>query len=141
MRRAPTMSAAIGRRFFLLVYPRIGSRRSLVHWMKHHVSGRPHDVGIRPFCSHFLCGNASPCRPVPPLSHKSRAFVGALRMSVLKYGFHRALTALEHALFCSVFVGATLRGRPLMRKISFQCRSRHHVSLDKLKENRYNKSR
>ena len=39
------------------------------------------------------------------------------------------------------FVGATLRGRPLMGKISFQCRPRRHVSLDKLKENRYNKSR
>ncbi len=38
------------------------------------------------------------------------------------------------------FVGATLRGRPLMGKISFQCRPRRHVSLDKLKENRYNKT-
>ena len=64
-----------------------------------------------------------------------------LRMSVSKYGFHRALTASEHALFCPVFVGATLRGRPSMGNISFQCRPRRHVSLDKLKENRYNKSR
>ena len=39
-------------------------------------------------------------------------------MSVLKYGFRRALTALEHALFCPVFVGATLRGRPLMGNFS-----------------------
>ncbi len=37
-----------------------------------------HGVGTRPYCSHFLCGNASPCRPVPPFSHKSFAFVGAL---------------------------------------------------------------
>ena len=75
---SPTKSAAIGIMFFRSVYPRIGSSVTLAHWMKHHVSGRPHDVGIRPFCSHFLCGNASPCRPVPPLSHKSKAFAGAL---------------------------------------------------------------
>ena len=37
-----------------------------------------HGVGTRPYCSHFLCGNASPCRPVPPFSHKSKASVGAL---------------------------------------------------------------
>ena len=40
---------------------------------------RHDDVGTRPYCSHFLRGNASPCRPVPPLSHKSKAFAGTLR--------------------------------------------------------------
>ena len=44
LHRAPTMSAAIGIMFFHSVHLRIGSRRSLVYWMKHHVSGRPHRV-------------------------------------------------------------------------------------------------
>ena len=35
-------------------------------------------VGTWPYCSHFLCGNASPCRPVPPFSHRSFASVGTL---------------------------------------------------------------
>ena len=32
-------------------------------------------VGTRPICSHFLCGNASPCRPVPPLSRRTHCVV------------------------------------------------------------------
>ena len=61
---------------------------------------RHDDVGTRPYCSHFLRGNASPCRPVPPLSHKSKAFVGALRMSVSKCRFPRVPTKRQRSAFC-----------------------------------------
>ena len=99
---------------------------------------RHDDVGTRPYCSHFLRGNASPCRPVPPLSHKSKAFAGTLRSPyggrtghpqitniclASRASLGRAPVASEHALFCSVFVGATLRGRPF-RNVNFTGRSR-----------------
>ena len=42
------------------------------------------------FIAHFGRCQKFAFRSVLPLSHKSRAFVGALRMSVSKYGFHRA---------------------------------------------------
>ena len=46
-----------------------------------------------------------------------------MKRHVSKCGFPRAPTASEHALFCSVFVGATLRGRPF-RNVNFTGRSR-----------------
>ena len=50
IRRAPTTSAAIGKMFFLSAYPRTGSSITLAHWMKCHVSGRPHRVAPTDAC-------------------------------------------------------------------------------------------
>ena len=73
-------------------------------------------VGTRPYCSHFLCGNASPCRPVPPLSHKSKAFVGALRMSVSKCRFPRTPTKRQRSAFCGKEEASAPKAKVFRRK-------------------------
>ena len=62
-----------------------------------------------PFIAHFGRCQKFAFRSVLPLSHKSYAFVGALRNHVSKCGFPRAPAASEHALYCSLFPLEKLR--------------------------------
>ena len=120
LHRAPTMSAAIGIMFFHSVHSRIGSRLSLAHWMKHHVSGRPHRVA--PTSDYGTFANYKYMSSVTDIVGQGSHSV---RTCLILPGFRRGDPAWS----------------PVNGNISFQCRPRHHVSLDKLKENRYNKSR
>ena len=99
--------------------------------MKRHVSGRPHRVAPT--------ADASKCRfPRVPTKRQRSAFCGKEEAPAPKAKvFRRKTEQLRRApttsrrysrSICPVFVGAPLRGRPSMRKISFQSRPRRHAT-------------